>query len=155
MATASASQGSIGILSGGGEATGNIIPPRPGGKIIRVAEAGFPEAVLTTDPRHAPKQLAILHEFLRRTRGLGGRIQSFAEGGIAEAEQRMRMSINRAPQMPNFTETDTSTRGSRNMRFVFLDDQRDVRNWINSPEGEQVIVEKLIRNRPLIRRLAT
>lgn len=39
----------------------------------------------------------------------------------------------------------------RNMRFIFVDDSRDVANWMRSAEGDDVFVEKLQRNAAVIR----
>ena len=52
------SQGLGGLGSGLGAATG-MFPATPGG-VVRIVEGGYDEAVLTTDPRHAARQVNIL-----------------------------------------------------------------------------------------------
>lgn len=85
-----------GFLSGllsGGFAQGGVQPATPGGRIIRVAEGGFDEVVLTTDPKHRGRTSRLLGQFLRRTglapdfgaavlEGAVGGISSFAAGGF-------------------------------------------------------------------------
>jgi len=39
----------------------------PGGRLIRVAEAGYDEVVLTTDPKHRGRTSRLLGQFLMRT----------------------------------------------------------------------------------------
>jgi len=85
VAAASGAQalGGLGSAAAGGAATG-IYPAVPGG-IVRIVEGGYPEAVLTTDPKHAARQVAILREYLARTKGLFGRLPQLAEGGMVSA----------------------------------------------------------------------
>lgn len=144
----------------GAFAAGDVVPAVPRGKIIRVAEGGYDEAVLTTDPKHAVRQLKILRQYLRQTRGLFGRIPEYAAGDMIsarDAEIGLLSSIQRSPLsmagVPEVAIAGGSGEGFK-FRFNFIDDQRDINNWMNSPEGEQVITEKLIRNRTLIKRLA-
>jgi hypothetical protein len=77
-----------------GRATGSFEGATPGGRIVRVAEGGFDEVILTTDPRHKGRTSRLLGEFLRRTglapdfgaavlAGATGGIPSFATGGFA------------------------------------------------------------------------
>lgn len=158
----SLSSGAAGGLAGGLFATGGVVPPSPSGKIIKVAEAGHAEAVLTSDPRYALKQAEILRRFLRMTRGLSGHFNSipeFAEGGIIsarDAEMNLLSSIQRSMPIPNVPDSVQAggSGGELRLRQILVTDQRDVRDWMNSPEGERVQVDFLTRNRPLIRRLA-
>jgi hypothetical protein len=74
----------------GGHATGGIERARPGGKIIQVAEGGYPEVILTTDPKHGKRQQGLLSQFLHAAPHVAkGMIPGFAAGGfpamIAEA----------------------------------------------------------------------
>jgi hypothetical protein len=39
------------------------------------------------------------------------------------------------------------------MRFIFLDDQRKVKDYMTSPEGEQVHLEVLSRNAGAVREI--
>lgn len=58
------------ILSAGGggdRALGGYEPATPGGRLIRVAEAGHDEVVLTTDPKHRGRTSRLLGQFLHRT----------------------------------------------------------------------------------------
>jgi hypothetical protein len=70
-----------GIFSGGSDdnAEGGMISARPGGRIIRVAEGGHDEVVLTTDPKHRNRTLGLLAGFLQRT----GIARGFERGGWA------------------------------------------------------------------------
>lgn len=160
VTASSAASAATGLAGLAGGATG-MFPAVPGGA-YRFVEGGYPEAVLTTDPKHAVRQAQILKEYLAKTKGLFGRfkVPEFAEGGFIsprEVEMNMLNSIERtSPIRPDLSDAVLAGGGSGDLRLrqIFVDDQRDVRNWINSSEGEQVITEKLIRNRPLIRRLA-
>jgi hypothetical protein len=67
--------GNIGIP---GHATGAMIPATNGGQLIRVAEGGFPEVVLTTDPKHKDRTAKLLGMFIEQT----NYIPKFAEGGF-------------------------------------------------------------------------
>ncbi len=155
-------QGAGGALGSiGGQATGDILPAQPGGRIVRVAEAGHAEAVLTTDPRHAARQARLLNKFLKATRGLQGRFQvpDLAQGAFItprEAEARMLGSITRAGSIdPRSAQglTNAAAGGTTRLRQVLVD-ERNVGDWLNSSEGEKVFMDKLIRNRPVIRNLA-
>jgi hypothetical protein len=118
--------------------------------MVHVVEGGYPEAVLTTDPKHATRQVGILRAYLQQTKGLFGRIPKFEAGGFisrSDAEMGMLESIQRStPSFQSIPNAALATNQPRNIRFVFLDDGRDVRNYVNSSEGEQVIVERLVRN---------
>lgn len=85
------------ILAGGGganHATGGFEAAAPGGRLIRVAEAGFDEVILTTDPRYRGRTSKLLGQFLRRTglapdfgavvlEGALAGVPSFGAGGFA------------------------------------------------------------------------
>lgn len=143
------SQGVGSLGSALGAATG-IFPATPGG-VVRIVEGGFPEAVLTTDPKHAARQAAILRAFLAETRGLGGRIRGLAMGGFTD-----RIDIS-TPSMPAISGIgDLAVAGAPStmrLRQVLVD-QRDWRNEINSPEGEQVLVDFLYKKQHVIRKLS-
>ncbi len=72
--------GSVGDILGG-SATGDYFPAAPGGRIIRVAEGGHDEVVLTTDPKHRNRTRNLLNAFLSRT----GLLQGFDLGGWISA----------------------------------------------------------------------
>lgn len=87
------------LTAGGGadRATGGFESAAPGGRLIRVAEAGYDEVVMTTDPRHRGRTSRLLGEFLRRTglapdfgsvvlEGALAGVPSFAAGGFALAD---------------------------------------------------------------------
>ena len=83
---------------GGGES--GLYPAVPGG-LYKFVEGGYPEAVITTDPRYAARQVSILRELIAKTRGFYGRVPEFAGGAIVSretAEANLLSSINRAPQ---------------------------------------------------------
>jgi tape measure domain-containing protein len=151
---------STGALSGSGIgnfAVGDILQPRPGGVIARIAEGGYSEAVLTTDPKYASRQAEILREFLDRTRGLGGRIKSFAAGAFVSPgeAQSMMLSGLSMPSVSNPEIGELAIAGTPSMMKLrqVLVDQRSYRDWLTSSEGEQVIVDLLYRNQPVIRKL--
>lgn len=159
-ASAGAQAASLGASGIGSFAVGDILQPREGGVIARLAEGGYPEAVLTTDPRYAGRQAGILREYLQRTKGLFGRIPGFAAGGFVtrhEAEMDLLGSIHRAPrsiaQFPETALAGGGRGGPLTIRQIFVDDQRDISNWYNSAEGDQVQIEWLARNRPRVRKL--
>lgn len=142
-------------------ATGDILPARPGGRLINVAEAGHAEAVLTTDPKHAVKQARILARFLKMTKGLGGKfsVPQLASGALVtphETEMSLLSGITRAPLVnSNLGNARLAAAGGGTVRLrQVLTDERDVGNWLNSSEGEAVFRDKLMRNRPLIRDLS-
>lgn len=144
------SQGIGGLGSSLGAATG-MFPAQPGG-LVRIVEGGFPEAVLTTDPRHAVRQVAILRAFLKETRGLGGRIRGLAMGGFTD---RIDISVPNV-QLSNSGIGELAVAGTPStmrLRQVLVD-QRDWRNEINSPEGEQVLVDFLYKKQHVIRKLS-
>jgi hypothetical protein len=64
-----------------GHALGAMVSATAGGKLIRVAEGGYDELVLTTDPRHRARSEALLASYMART----GIIPHFAAGGYAGA----------------------------------------------------------------------
>ena len=159
--TASSTASAVGGLGGLGSASAfaatGLFPAVPGG-VVRVVEGGFPEAVLTTDPKHALQQVDILRQFLAYTRGLGGRIQGLETGGFVtprQAEASLLSSIQRVP-LSNSGLSQLAVAGGdnrpRNFRAIFVDDMREAANWWNSPEGDEVFVEKLVRHRSTIRR---
>lgn len=102
-AGASAASGGLGSLLGGAAESGGIFSAVPGGA-VHVLEGGYPEAWITTDPRHAARQVSILRELIQRTRGFYGRVQmpDLAIGGIVSretAEANLLSSISRAPSL--------------------------------------------------------
>lgn len=143
---------------GGGEATGDIIPAAPKGRIIRVAEAGFDEAVLTTDPKHVVRQAAILREFLKRTHGLMGRFKAapdFAEGGLIsarDAEANMLASIASgrvgSPRISESALASVGAQSQTNLRILNLLDKRQlVGGHLRSAEGAMDIMNIISENR--------
>lgn len=74
-ASGTASSGAGALL---GAATGAEFSAQPGGRIIRVAEGGHDEMVVSTDPRYAMRSAKLLGRFIRRT----GILPAFAQGGF-------------------------------------------------------------------------
>lgn len=148
--------GGIGTILGGAAATG-LFPAVPGG-VYKFVEGGYPEAVLTTDPKHASRQLAILRAFLRETKGLGGRIKGFAAGAMLTPTQIEANLLSGISSMPltNGNIGEFAVAGTPSMMKLrqILVDERDVGNWVNSPEGERVLVDFLTRNQPVVRKLS-
>lgn len=137
-----------------GTATGDFFAPKPAGRIIRVAEAGYPEAVLTTDPKHATRQAQILKEYLARTKGLFGRfkIPEFDRGGWAqEAEQNMLASIHRQPtslgNIPDSALAGGTQSGGMSVRVINqLTSKTATRPYMNSEEGVRDILNIISAN---------
>lgn len=158
---AGAGSQALGGLGGAlGAAKGDFLSPRAGGRLIVAAEGGYPEAVLTADPKHAARQFRILRAYLAETKGLFGRIPRFAEGGFISARQTemdLLSLITRGPSpitaMPAAALANAGG-GSTEVRLRQILTTEDlVGEYLNSPEGERVFVDKLSRNAPLIRRL--
>ncbi len=165
---AAAGAQSIGGLGSafGGAAKGDFLSAQPGGQIINVAEGGFPEAVLTTDPKHAARQFQILRHYLRETKGLFGRIPQhaipqFEAGGFIsprQTEMSLLSSITRGPSPISVLPHEALARAGggiteQRLRFILTSEDM-VENYLNSAQGEQVFAVKLERNRQLIHRLA-
>lgn len=70
------------LAEGSGFAEGGIVKAVPGG-VYRVAEAGYDEAILSTDPRYKHRTYEIIGEIVRRIEGRRGLLPGFATGGIA------------------------------------------------------------------------
>lgn len=146
-------------LFSGGAATGDFVPAVPRGRLVRVAEAGHDEAILTTDPKHASRQVKILREYLARTRGLFGRfrVPEFASGGWAQqAEMNMLNSIQRSPSLvSSVPDTSLATSGGQgmNVRVINqLSSKTATRPYINSEEGVRDIMNIISANAPEIGR---
>lgn len=144
---------------GAGFASGGVVQPAPRGRIIKVAEAGHAEAVLTSDPKYALKQAEILRKFLRMTRGLSGHVPEFAEGGLitardAEANLLRSVAASRTP-LPRLPESITAgaPRPSLNFRNINLFDRRELlRGYLRSAEGAEDILNIISENAPEIGR---
>lgn len=157
-AAVAASVAAQGISSGLGSlgssinaaATG-IFPAIPGG-VVRIVEGGYPEAVLTTDPKHAARQVAILRAFLKETKGLGGRIRGLAAGGFTDRIDISAPSV----QLSNSGIGELAVAGASSTMHIrqILVDERDLGNWINSSEGERVLVDFLNKKQHVIRKLS-
>jgi hypothetical protein len=102
----------IGLLSGGGDveglsfdgfiddaptglAEGDMVSATPGGRIIQVAEGGYDEVVLTTDPKHRGRTERLLAMFLSRT----GLAAPFARGGFISGESILSSVTSRIPRL--------------------------------------------------------
>jgi tape measure domain-containing protein len=142
---------------GGGAATGDFISAAPKGRMIRVAEAGYDEAILTTDPKHSMRQAAILREFLKQTRGLYGRfkaIPEYAAGGIVsaqDAESNLLASMHQRSSLAAMVPSEVATRSDSapalNLRNINLFDRRAmVRGHLRSAEGATDILNVISEN---------
>jgi hypothetical protein len=130
---------------------------------VIVAEGGYDEAVLTTDPKFATRQVAILREYLRRTRGLFGRVHvpEMATGGIIsarEAELNLLNSISRTPSLSALIPADMVEQAGPvaspvSLRNINLIDKREmVRGYLRSAEGTIDIMNTISENAPDIGR---
>jgi tape measure domain-containing protein len=75
--------GAVGGLGGGGStlspsgqsvpnwvfkfATGGMIAPQSGGRLVQLAEGGYAEMVLSTDPKHKGRTAQLMGDFIKRT----------------------------------------------------------------------------------------
>lgn len=157
VSASSAFQGAAGFASGFGFAKGDIIPAAPQGRVIKVAEGGHAEAVITSDPRYAMKQAEILRRFLRMTHGLSGHfrgVPEFAAGGIItprEAEANLLASLPSRTSLAASIPTELAARGdsapSLNFRNINLFDRRAmVKGYLRSAEGAQDILNVVSEN---------
>jgi len=149
---AQAAAGGLGSLFGGAAAAATgLFPAVPGG-VVRIVEGGYPEAVLTTDPRQAQRQVAILKMFLRETKGLGGRIRGLASGGFALPD--LALNVPRVP-LPSagFGDVPISSQREISFRNINLFDKRElVRGYMRSAEGAQDFLNIVSENAPDIGR---
>lgn len=166
VAAASASQviqsGAAAARFIGGGASG-LFPAVPGG-MYKFVEGGYPEAVITTDPQHAARQVSILRELIAKTRGFYGRVHipELAIGGIVSretAEANLLSSINRAPQvsprLPDAALESASGAGAMNLRIVNQVASRELaRPYLTSEEGTYDLLNFISRNsNEIVRRL--
>lgn len=154
-ATIGASQAISGAAAarfiGGGES--GLFPAVPGG-MYRFVEGGYPEAVITTDPRHAARQVNILRELIQRTKGFYGRVPDFAMGGIVSretAEANLLSSINRSPSFtPRLSDAQLETAAgsaAMNLRIVNQVTAREVvRPYTASEEFTQDVLNVISKN---------
>lgn len=149
-----AAGGGLGSLLGAA-ATG-LYPAVPGG-VYKVVEGGYPEAVLTTDPKHATRQLGILKAFLRETKGLGGRIRGFAAGAFISPHEAQSAVLGglAGPSISNPAIGGLTIAGTPSMMKLrqVLVSENQLPDWVNSSEGEQVLVDFLYRKGHIIRKL--
>jgi tape measure domain-containing protein len=155
VGAAAGTQAFSGLASGAGAsvaATG-MFPATPGG-LVRIVEGGFDEAVLTTDPKHAAHQVRILREFLARTKGLYGRVQGFAEGGLISArnaELNMLASLPSRRSVVPVHAPELQLAGGEaaqtNVRILNLLDRRQlVGGHLRSAEGARDIMNVISEN---------
>ncbi|HWT00195.1 MAG TPA: hypothetical protein VN256_08105 [Pyrinomonadaceae bacterium] len=86
-----------GFVSEGPEdnAAGNMHAATPGGRLIRVAEAGYDEVVLTTDPKYRGRTERLLARFLSLT----GFAPAFGRGGFALNERLLASVTSSVPAL--------------------------------------------------------
>ena len=138
-----------------------MFPAVPGG-MVHIVEGGYPEAVLTTDPKYANRQVQILKAYLKQTKGLFGRIPKFEAGGMItprQTELDLLNSIDRSPSvLSGIPEAALANGGGGvtelKLRQILTSDDM-VENYLNSPQGETVIIDKLMKNAHVLRRLTS
>lgn len=159
VAASSAAQGASSALGSlAGAATG-MFPAIPGG-LMRIVEGGYPEAVLTTDPKHAVRQARILKEYLAKTKGLFGRfkIPEFAEGGWTARDTAMNMlsSIERSPRLQaSVADIAVAGGGGQGMSVRVINQltsKTATRPYLNSEEGVRDVLNIISANAPEIGR---
>lgn len=162
-AAANAFSGVGNFIPGNAAATG-LFPAVPGGA-YKFVEGGYPEAVLTTDPKHAARQFRILRAYLAETKGLFGRIKGsvipgFESGAFItprQTEMNLLDSITRGPSPVSTMPLAALARAGGGVSEVRL---RQIlvaeglkEEFINSPELETVIVTVLHKNQHVISRM--
>jgi tape measure domain-containing protein len=158
VAASSASQAVGGLGAAFGAAATGLFPAVPGG-VYKVVEGGYPEAVLTTDPRHAVRQVGILREYLKQTRGLFGRMPQLASGGFISreaAEANVLRGIERAPSsltsIPAGALAGGPSAGTLMQRLIVVDKRRFA-DYLSDPETANAFIAFIGQNRPAIRRM--
>jgi hypothetical protein len=97
----------LGVIVGSGgvnAAEGDFFTAKVGGRIIRVAEGGHDEVVLSTDPKHRNRTAGLLAMFLQKTKMLS----DMATGGWMSADG---LSQNILSRIPSFEAGDFVTAG--------------------------------------------
>jgi len=151
--------GILGSIFGGAKATGDVVAARPGGRLIQVAEAGYDELVVTTDPRHAVRTSALLGQFVERT-GIAPRFAKFGAGGFARSVANSFLSVPRlaagafVEAGPPDLATALAGGGDRylHLKQVNVYDPAHVHDAMRSEGGEQVFWNFVDRNATAIRR---
>jgi hypothetical protein len=142
-------------LFGGKKAAGDVVTARPGGQFINVAEAGFDEYVVTTDPRYRSRTASLLGNFINRTgivpnfKNASSRLTAalvptprLAMGGLVPA------AAGAAPAAAMPAPSDRAV----NLKQVLVYDPRHVHDAMRSSGGEDVFLDFVDRNASLIRR---
>lgn len=158
---ASSAANAVGGLGAAFGAATGIFPAVPGG-MVRIVEGGYPEAVLTTDPKHAAQQVQILKAYLKKTKGLFGRIKlpELAEGGFIsarDAEMNLLSSIQRSPSLvssvPEAALASGPSGGPMSVRVINqLTSRTAARPYITSEEGVRDILNIISSNAPEVAR---
>jgi hypothetical protein len=144
-------------LFGGKKAAGDMMNARPGGQLIQVAEAGFDELVVTTDPRYAARTSGLLTEFIRRT-GILPNFQQFAAGGFARRlGQTFTTSIPRLAAgafVPAAVPELAGAGGTVNLNeeHIHVWDPRHLHREMRGKAGQKTWFHNFLSNKTLIRR---
>jgi hypothetical protein len=121
----------IGGYSSGQYATGGMISATSGGRLIQVAEGGYNELVLSTDPKYRNRTAALLSGFVAQT-GISPHINAFAKGGFTNGDYALPSpSIGSLPAYsPAPINSERSARRSGDVRFEgdMIFDLRGVKN---------------------------
>jgi hypothetical protein len=142
----------IAALAGGeGDfAEGGSVSAKPGGRLVRVAEGGHDEVILTTDPRHSNRTMNLLRDFFARTNNVfgsfaqGGWVPAFAEGGVVSSEGVL-SSLNASPRISRPPDSVMASAGagggSLNLKQVLVDKRSRFQEEMTSAEGRKVITD--------------
>lgn len=147
-------------IFGGKKAAGDVVNARPGGRLIQVAEAGFDELVVSTDPRYAGRTSGLLGAFIRRTgilpAGFGDR---FAAGGFARAiAHSFSTSIPRLAAggfVPAAVPALAGGASEVNLseKHVHLWDPRHIHDEMQSSGGQKAFLHNVSSNKTVIKRM--
>ena len=145
-------------IFGGKKAAGDVVNARPGGRLIQVAEAGYDELVVSTDPRYAVRTSALLGAFMQRT-GIVPNFARFGAGGFARSVADSFATIPRLaagafiPAAPTFAGAGAGG-GDRylHIKQVNVYDPAHVHDAMRSEGGEEVFWNFVDRNATAIRR---
>jgi hypothetical protein len=139
----SAAAGAIGKFETGGD-----VPATSGGRQIIVAEGGFDEMVVTTDPRYAARTSNLLATFIERT----GILPRFSAGSFALSVANSIASVPRLAAgaivpAPSPAHLATATAGSSfSVRNVNLFDPADLLDALQTSGGERVVLNVISQN---------
>jgi hypothetical protein len=122
-----------------------MIPATAGGKLIQVAEGGYAEVVLSTDPKHRTRSAGLLGDYLKRTK----LIPQFAAGGFSDfsdLNDLSRVNIDKRDFSRNQTTNVQPAPQNKNITLSLdLREDRPRRRGYTQPRDKHSAVQDWIR----------